>query len=142
LKKKRERFITPHKENFHLLLHLNWKKFLHQPKPQPVRGGKFHFPSPAALAKTRVKRHFTRSSAHKEVVEAEVIPKASVPKKVKIKSDTIGKPIEVMTKSSVQKKDKGKGEAIEKPIEAININTPPDNPTFKSLIRQLRDARK
>jgi hypothetical protein len=47
-----------------------------------------------------------------------------------------------MTKTSVQKKDKGKGEATEKPIEVININSPPDNPTFKRLIRQLRDARK
>jgi hypothetical protein len=47
-----------------------------------------------------------------------------------------------MTKASVQKKDKGKGEATEKPVEVININTPPDNPTFKRLIRQLRDARK
>jgi hypothetical protein len=47
-----------------------------------------------------------------------------------------------MTKAFVQKKDKGKGEATENPVEVININTPPDNPTFKRLIRQLRDARK
>jgi hypothetical protein len=47
-----------------------------------------------------------------------------------------------MTKAPVQKKDKGKGETIEKPVEVINITTPPDNPTFKRLIRQLRDARK
>jgi len=49
---------------------------------------------------------------------------------------------QVMTKASDQKKDKFKGEATEKPVEVININTPPDNPTFKRLIRQLRDARK
>jgi hypothetical protein len=47
-----------------------------------------------------------------------------------------------MTKDFVQKKDKGKGEATENPVEVINITTPPDNPTFKRLIRQLRDARK
>lgn len=47
-----------------------------------------------------------------------------------------------MTKASVQKKDKGKGETTEKPVEVINITTSPDNPTFKRLIRQLRDARK
>jgi hypothetical protein len=47
-----------------------------------------------------------------------------------------------MTEASVQKKEKGKGEAIENHVEVININTPSDNPTFKRLIRQLRDARK
>jgi hypothetical protein len=41
LKNKRGRCIDPHKENFHLILHLNWKKFLHQPKPQPRRGENF-----------------------------------------------------------------------------------------------------
>jgi hypothetical protein len=106
------------------------------------KGRKFHFPSPIVAANTRVRRPFTRSSAHKEVIEAEVIPKASVPKKVKSKSDTIGKPIEVMAKAFVQKKDKGKGEATEKLVEIINIITTPYNPTFKRLIRQLKDARK
>jgi hypothetical protein len=57
------------------------------------KGRKFHFPSPAATVKTRGRGNFTRSSTHKEDVEAKVIPKASVPKKVKSKSDTIGKPI-------------------------------------------------
>jgi hypothetical protein len=47
-----------------------------------------------------------------------------------------------MEKASDQKKDKGKGESTENPVEIININTPPDNPTFKRLIRQLKDARK
>jgi hypothetical protein len=40
-----------------------------------------------------------------------------------------------MTKSPVQNKDKSKDETIEKPIEVIKITTPPDNPTFKRLIR-------
>jgi hypothetical protein len=31
---------------------------------------------------------------------------------------------------------------MKKPIEVININTPPNNHTFKRLIRQLREARK
>jgi hypothetical protein len=86
LKKKRGRFITPHKENFHLLLHLNWKKSLHH-QNHSQKGRKLHFPSPTPAAKTRVRRPFTRSSTHKEVVETEVIPKASVPKKVKGKGD-------------------------------------------------------
>jgi hypothetical protein len=47
-----------------------------------------------------------------------------------------------VTKAYVHKKDKGKDKAIEKPDEVINISTPPDNPTFKTLIRQLKDARK
>jgi len=101
-----------------------------------------HFPSLSPTDKTRFKRPFTRSLSHKEVVEAEVIPKASVPKKVKSKSDIIGKPIEVMEKAFVQKKDKRKGESTENPVEIININSPPETPTFKRLIRQLRDARK
>jgi hypothetical protein len=41
LKKKRGRFITLHREIFHLLLHLNWKKSLHPPKPQPGGEGSF-----------------------------------------------------------------------------------------------------
>ena len=47
-----------------------------------------------------------------------------------------------MTKASIQKKDKGKGEATENLVEVINIITPPNHPTFKRLIRKLRDARK
>jgi hypothetical protein len=117
------------------------KKFLHQPKPQPRRE-EIAFPFTLHTAKTIFRRPFTRSSTHKEVVEEEVIPKALVPKKVKSKSDSLSNPIEVMAKASIQKKYKGKGEATEKPIEVININTPPDNPTFKRLIRQLMDARK
>ena len=88
-------------------------------KTTSKKGRKLHFPSLSPTDKTRFKRPFTRSSSHKEYVEAEVIPKASIPNKFK-----------------------GKGEATEKPVEIININTPTDNPTFKRLIRQLRDARK
>jgi hypothetical protein len=58
-------------------------------KTTAKKGRKLHFPSPAPAAKTRVRRPFTRSSTHKEVVEAEVIPKASVPKKVKGKGEAI-----------------------------------------------------
>jgi hypothetical protein len=109
-------------------------------KTTAKRGRKLHFPSPAPVAKTRVRRPFTRSSSHKEVVEAEVLPKVLVPRKEKDKGKVIEKPIEVIDRASIQQKDKGK--STEKPIEVININTPPSNPTFKRLIRQLRDARK
>jgi hypothetical protein len=109
-------------------------------KTTAKRGRKLHFPSPAPAAKIRVRKPFTRSSTHKEVVEAEVLPKVSVPRKEKDKGKFIEKPIEVIDRASVQQKDKGK--STEKPIEVININTPPSNPTFKRLIRQLRDARK
>jgi hypothetical protein len=46
-----------------------------------------------------------------------------------------------MTKASIQNKDKGKGEATENPIEIIDIISPPDNPTFKRLIKKVTDAR-
>jgi hypothetical protein len=111
-------------------------------KTTTKKGRKFHFASPIAAVETRVRRPFTKSSTHKEDVETEVITKDYVSKKYRGKGDTVGKPIEVMTKDSVQKKDKGKGETTEKLVEVINITTPPDNPTFKRLIRQLKDARK
>ena len=58
-----------------------------------------------------------------------------------------------------KKKDKGKGiknpdeivkaipmqheeETMKKTVETVHVTTPPDNQTFKRLIRQLRDARK
>jgi hypothetical protein len=63
---------------------------------------KMNFPSHAPTAKRKFRRSFTRSSAHKEVVEVEVIPKASVAKKVKGKGEAIEKPIEVISKASVQ----------------------------------------
>jgi hypothetical protein len=92
-----------------------------------------HFPSPTATTKTRVGRPFTRSSSHKENAETEIILKASIPKKVKYKSDNVGKPIEIMNKNSIQKKDKGKGEANENHVEVINISTPLIIPTSRDL---------
>jgi uncharacterized protein (DUF3084 family) len=41
----------------------------------------------------------------------------------------------------IKRKGKGKVEAVEKHIEVIDITTPPENTTFKRLIRQLREAR-
>ena len=41
----------------------------------------------------------------------------------------------------VKKKGKGKNVPIEEHIEVIDITTPPENTTFKTLIRQLREAR-
>jgi hypothetical protein len=58
-----------------------------------------------------------------------------------------------------KKKDKGKGiknpdeidkvipmqqkeDTMKKPVETVHVTTPPDNQTFKRLIRKLRDARK
>jgi hypothetical protein len=83
------------------------------------KGRKLHFPSPTPAVETRARRPFTRSSSQKEIVEQEAI-----------------------TKAHVKKKHKGKGENVENPIEIIYITTPPDSPTFKRLIRQLKDARK
>ena len=33
-------------------------------------------------------------------------------------------------------------ETMKNPLETVHVTTPPDNQTFKRLIRQLRDARK
>jgi hypothetical protein len=74
------------------------------------------------------------------VFEVEVLPKVLVPRKEKDKGKGIEKPIGVIERAHVQQKDKDK--SIEKPVEVININTPPSNHTFKSLIRQLREPRK
>jgi hypothetical protein len=101
-------------------------------------GRKFHFPSPAPTSKIRIRKPFTRSSSHKEVVEAKVLPKASFPRKDKYNGKGIEKTIEVIDKASFQHKDKVK--ATEKSIEVINIIPRPSNPTFKRLIRQLRGA--
>jgi hypothetical protein len=119
---------------------LNWKKSLHPPKLQ-LRGEEICI-SLHLLQQLRSESIslFTRSSTLKDVVEEEVLPKASVPRKEKDKSKGIEKPIEVIDRAFVQQKDKGK--ATEKPIEVININTPPSNPTFKRLIRKLREDRK
>jgi hypothetical protein len=99
-----------------------------------------YFPSPAPAAKIRVRKPFTRASSHKEFVEEKVLPMVSDPRKEKDKGKVIEKPIEVIDRASIQHKYRFK--STEKPIEVINIITPPSNPTFKRLIRQLRDARK
>jgi hypothetical protein len=78
LKKKGERFITLHREIFHLPLHLNWKKSLHPPKPQPRGEGKLHFSLPTPIANIKIRKPFTRSSTLKKVVESKVLPKVSV----------------------------------------------------------------
>jgi len=81
-----------------------------------------------------------RSSALKEVVEAQALPKVSIPKKKKDKGKGIEKPIEVIKRDPVQHKEEV--EAMKKVVEVINIKTPPSNHTFKILIRHLREDRK
>jgi hypothetical protein len=131
--------------------HSPQRDFSHRPAPKleevpsskkttAKRGRKLSFPSPVPVAKIRIRKPFTRSSALKEVVEVEFLPKASVPRKEKDKGKGIENPIEVIDRDFVQYKYKGK--ATEKPIEVIKIITPPSNPTFKRLIRELRKARK
>ena len=76
------------------------------------------------------------------------------------KDKGIEKPVEKEEETPVQnKKDKGKGiknpdetdkaipmqqeeETMKNPVETVHVTTPPNNHTFKRLIRQLRDARK
>jgi hypothetical protein len=41
----------------------------------------------------------------------------------------------------IKRKGKGKVEDVKKHIEVIDITTPPENTTFKRMIRQLREAR-
>jgi hypothetical protein len=45
----------------------------------------------------------------------------------------------VSVRAPIQRK--GKNVPIKKPIEIVDINTPPENPTFKRLNRQLKEAR-
>jgi hypothetical protein len=109
--------------------HSPQREFSPQPAPELAeipsakttgkKGRRLLFPSPTAAVETKSRRPFTRSSTKKETVEKEVI-----------------------TEAPVKRKDKGKIETVEKHVEVIDITTPPDNPTFKRLIRQLRDARK
>jgi hypothetical protein len=42
----------------------------------------------------------------------------------------------------IKRKGKGKIESIEKHIDFIDITTPPENPTFKRMNKQLKEARK
>jgi hypothetical protein len=62
-------------------------------KATAKRGRKFHFSSPAPTAKIKIRNPFTRSSALKEVVEVEVLPKVSIPRKEKDKGEGIENPI-------------------------------------------------
>jgi hypothetical protein len=101
------------------------------PKPAPesaetpstratgTKGRRLLFPSPVVAVEARVRRPFTRSSTKKESVEKEDIVEAPI-----------------------KRKGKGKVEVVEKHIEVIDITTPPENPTFKRLNRQLKEARK
>jgi hypothetical protein len=109
-------------------------------------------------ANTKVRKPFTRSSAPKEVVEEQSLPKASTLQKKKGKG--IVNLVEKKEETHVQKKkDKGKGikkpdeidkaipmqqeeETMKNPVETVHVTTPPDSQTFKRLIRKLRDARK
>jgi hypothetical protein len=88
-------------------------------RPTIKKGIRLLFPSPTTTVEIKARRLITRSSTKKETVEKEVI-----------------------TKALVKRKDKGKIETVEKNIEVIDITTPPENPTFKRLIRHLREDRK
>jgi hypothetical protein len=109
-------------------------------KATTKKGRKFHFSSPSPTASIKIKNPFTRSSALKEVVEAQVLPNVSILKKKKDKGKGIERPIDVIDRTPV--KQKYEGEAMKKHVEVINISTPPSNQTFKILIRKLGEARK
>jgi hypothetical protein len=138
-------------------------------KTTTKKGKKLHFSSSPSTASIKVRRPFTRSSALKEVVEEQALPKVSILQKKKDKGQGIENPMEkkeenpcVEKKEEIpvqKKKDKGKGikkpveidkvipmqqeeETMKNPVETVHITTPPSSQTFKRLIRQLRDARK
>jgi hypothetical protein len=116
------------------------EEVLSSTKATTKKGRKIHFSSPSPASSKKVSNPFTRSSSLKEAVEAQILPKVSILKKMKVKGKGIENPIEVIERSLVQQKYEG--EAMKNPIEVININTPPSNHTFKILIRQVREARK
>jgi hypothetical protein len=107
-------------------------------KATTKKGRKLHFSSSPSTTSTKVRRPFTRSSTLKEVVEIQVLPKASILKKKRDKGKGIEKPVEMVEVVPVQQED----EAMKNPVETVNITTPPSNQTFKRLIKQLREARK
>ena len=76
------------------------------------------FPSPIVADKVKPRRHFTRATTKKN---------AHV-------NDNVAE-------NSAQRK--GKSKYFDKPIKIVDITTPQDesNPTFKSLKRQLKEAR-
>jgi hypothetical protein len=59
-------------------------------------------------------------------------------KKKKGKRKGIKKPNETDKEIPMQVEE----DSEKNPVETIHVTTPPDNQTFKILIRQLRDARK
>jgi hypothetical protein len=71
-------------------------------KPTTKKGRKLHFSSLSSATSTKVMNPFTRSSALKEDVEVQVLPKVSNLKKKKDKGKGIEKPIEVIDKAPVQ----------------------------------------
>jgi len=48
---------------------------------------------------------------------------------------------ENIVEAPIKRKGKGKIVPIKDPIEVVDITTPPENPTFKRLKRQLKEAR-
>jgi hypothetical protein len=58
--------------------------------------------------------------------------------KKKYKGKGIKKPDEKDKEIPMQEEE----ETMKNPIETVHVTTPPDNHTFKRLIRQLRDTRK
>jgi hypothetical protein len=58
--------------------------------------------------------------------------------KKKDKDKGIKKPDEIDKEIPMQQEE----ETMKNPVETVHVTTPPDNQTFKRLIRQLRDARK
>jgi hypothetical protein len=80
---------------------LEWEEVCSSTKATTKRGRKLHFSSPAPTAKIKIKKPFTRSSALKEVVEEEILPKVSLPRKHKDKGKGIEKPIGVIDRAPV-----------------------------------------
>jgi hypothetical protein len=82
------------------------------------KGRSLIFYSPSVADKAKVRIPYTRSSAKQESI---------------VKEDIVEDPI--------KRKGKVKIVPIEEHIEVIDITTPPENTTFKRLIRQLREAK-
>jgi hypothetical protein len=70
-------------------------------KSTTKKGRKLHFSSSPSTASTKFRRPFTRSSALKEDIETQVLPKASILKKKRDKGKGIEKLIEVVEVASV-----------------------------------------
>jgi hypothetical protein len=117
-KKEKRDLITLHKGSFHPSPAQSQQK-LHQLEPQSQKEEGYFSPHQSVVVEARVRRPFTRSSTKKESVENEDIVEAPI-----------------------KRKGKGKTEVVENHIEVIDITTPPENPTFKRLNKQLKEARK